>query len=84
MLSKLSRNLSNKTSGNLGLKIHNNQSMVKVSLTHREIDLKKTSPSHMKRRVIGIRMTLGSGGTSTKSLGTTLMNVAQNSHWWSS
>jgi hypothetical protein len=27
-------------------------------------------------------MTLGSGVTSTKSPGTTPMNVARNSHWW--
>jgi hypothetical protein len=28
-------------------------------------------------------MTLGSGATSTKYLGTRPMNVTQNSHWWS-
>jgi hypothetical protein len=46
------------------------------------INLKTTSPSHKKRRVMGRRRrTLGSGVTSTKSLGTTPMNVAQNNHW---
>jgi hypothetical protein len=42
-----------------------------------------TSPRHRKRRVKERRrMTLGSGATSTKSPGTTPMNVARNSHWW--
>jgi hypothetical protein len=59
--------------------------MVKEALTHRAVNLKKTSPSHRKRRVTGRRRrTLGSGVTSTKSLGTTPMNVARNNHWWSS
>jgi hypothetical protein len=59
MLSKLSRNLSSRTSGNLGLQIHNNQSMVKASLTHRTINLKKTSPSHRKIRVMGKKKDTG-------------------------
>jgi hypothetical protein len=82
MFSKLSRNLNRKTSGNLGLQIRNNQSMVKKDLTHRTINLKTTSQSHGKRREMGRRRrTLGSGVTSTKSLGKTLMNVARNSDW---
>jgi hypothetical protein len=43
----------------------------------------KTSPSHRKRRVTGRqRRTPENGVISTKSLGTTPMNVSQNSHWW--
>jgi hypothetical protein len=64
----------------LGLKICNNQSMINTALTK---SLPKTSPSHMKRRVMGRkRRTLENGVISTKSPGTTLMNVSQNSHWW--
>jgi hypothetical protein len=50
MLLKLSRNLSTRTNGNLGLQIHNNQSMTKTALTN---CLPKTSPRHRKRRVTG-------------------------------
>jgi hypothetical protein len=50
MLLKLSRNLSTRTNGNSGLKIHNNQSMTKTSLTN---SLLKTGPRHKKRRVTG-------------------------------
>jgi hypothetical protein len=43
----------------------------------------KTSPSHRKRRVTERqRRTPENGVISTKSPGTTPMNVAQNSHWW--
>jgi hypothetical protein len=46
-------------------------------------NLPKTSPSHRKRRVTERRRrTLENGAISTKSPGTTPMNVAQNSHWW--
>jgi hypothetical protein len=63
-----------------GLQIHNNQSMTKTSLTN---SLPKTSPRHRKRRVTGRqRRTPENGVISTKSPGTTPMNVAQNSHWW--
>jgi hypothetical protein len=66
------------------MKICNKKSMVKASLTHRTTILKTISPSHRKIRVTKRRRrTLGSGATSTKSLGTTPMNVAQNNHWWS-
>jgi hypothetical protein len=44
MLSKSSRNLSNKISGSSGLQIHNNKSMVKVALTHRTRDKKEIQP----------------------------------------
>jgi hypothetical protein len=45
--------------------------------------LPKTSPSHRKRRVTKRqRRTPKNGVISIKSPGTTLMNVAQNIHWW--
>jgi hypothetical protein len=65
--------------------------MEKVALTHRtrgivrKANLETTNPSHRKIRVRGRkRRTLESGVISTKSLGTTLMNAAQNSHYWPS
>jgi hypothetical protein len=80
MLLKLSRNLSTRTNENSGLQIRNNQSMTKTTLTK---SLPKTSPRHKKRRVMGRqRRTPENGVISTKSPGTTPMNVAQNSHWW--
>jgi hypothetical protein len=55
--------------------------MIKTDLTK---SIPKTSPSHMKRRVTGRqRRTPKNAAISTKSPGTTPMNVAQNSHWWS-
>jgi hypothetical protein len=80
MLLKLSRNLRTRIRRSLGLQIRNNQSMVKMTLT---TNLHKTSPSHRKRRVTKIRRRkLENGAISTKSPGTTPMNVAQNNHWW--
>jgi hypothetical protein len=80
MLLKSSRNLSTRTNGSSGLQIRNNQSMTKTTLTN---SLLKTSPRHRKRRVTGRqRRTPKNGASSTKSPGTTPMNVAQNSHWW--
>ena len=64
----------------LGLQICNNKSMIKTTLTN---SLTKTNPSHKKRRVMGRqRRTPENGAISTKSPRTTMMNVAQNSHWW--
>jgi hypothetical protein len=80
MLLNSSRNLSTRTNGRSGLQIHNNQSMKNTSLTN---SLPKTNPSHRKRRVTGRqRRTPENSVISTKSPGTKLMNVAQNSHWW--
>jgi hypothetical protein len=79
MLIKSSRNLSTRTNGSSGLKIRNNQSMTKTTLTN---SLPKTSPIHRKRRVTGRQRTPENGVISTKSLGTTPMNVAQNNRWW--
>jgi hypothetical protein len=81
MLLKSNRNLSIRTSGSSVMQICNNQSMVKTALT---TSLQKKSPSHRKRRTTERRRrTLENGAISTKSHGTTPMNVAQNSHWWS-
>jgi hypothetical protein len=81
MLLKSNRNLSTRTSSSLGLQICNNQCMIKTALKN---NLLKTSPSHKKRRVTERRRrTLENGAISTKSPGTTPMNVVQNSHWWS-
>jgi hypothetical protein len=81
MLLKSSRNLSTGTNGISSLQIRNNQSMTKMALTN---SLSKTNPSHRKRRVMGRqRRTLENGAISTKSHGTTPMNVVQNIHWWS-
>jgi hypothetical protein len=80
MLSKSSRNLGTRTNRSSGLHIRNNQSVIKMNLTK---ILPKTSPTHRKRRVTERRIrTLESGVIYTKSPGTTLMNVSQNSHWW--
>jgi hypothetical protein len=91
MLSKSNRNLRNRVRGSLSLQIWHNRRMVNVALTHITKDkvgranLKKTNPSRNKRRVMrSQRRTLESGVSSTKFSGTTLMNVAQNSHCWSS
>jgi hypothetical protein len=70
---KLSRNLSTIKNASLGLQIHNNQSIIKTTLTN---SLPKTSPSHRKRRVRERQgTTLESGVISTKSPGTTSINV---------
>jgi hypothetical protein len=80
MLLKPSRNLSTRTNGISSLQIRNNQSMTKTILTN---SLSKTIPRNRKIRVMGRqRRILENGASSTKSPGTTLMNVAQNSHWW--
>jgi hypothetical protein len=81
MLLKSSKTLSTRTNGSLGLQIRNNQNLIKIFLTN---SLPKSRPSHRKRRVMGRqRRTLENGVISTKALGTTPMNVSQNSHWWS-
>jgi hypothetical protein len=80
MLLKSSRNLSTRTNESSGLQIRNNQSMIKTTLTN---SVSKTSPSHMKRRVMERRRRKPENGViSTKYPGTTSMNVTQNSHWW--
>jgi hypothetical protein len=83
MNSKLSRNSSSGVSGSLGLQIRHNKIMAKEALTHRMKDkarrfnLKKISPRNRLIKVIGsLGNTLESGVSSTKSIGTTLMNIA--------
>jgi hypothetical protein len=72
MQSKLSRNSSSIVSG---------RSMDRA----RKANLKRANPRCMQRRVTkSLRKTLESGVSSTTSLGTTLMNVAQYNHWCSS
>jgi hypothetical protein len=80
MLLKLSRNLSTRTNGNSGLQILQQPKYDKDDPNKQS---PKTSPRHRKRRVTGRqRRTPKNGVISTKSPGTTPMNVAQNSHWW--
>jgi hypothetical protein len=81
MLSKSSKNLGTRTNGSLGLQICNNQSMIKTTLTNNLSE--NQSKPHEKKGHRRRRRTLESGVISTKSPGTTLMNVAQNNHWWS-
>jgi hypothetical protein len=88
VLSKLSRNSSKKTSGSSGLQIDNNQSMVRVALTPSPKDRERmanpriTKLNHQQRRVMRSRRTLENSASSTKSLGTILMNVVPNSCCW--
>jgi hypothetical protein len=89
MLSKSRRSSSSRTSGRSSMKIHNNQSMVRVALTPRPKDSARienpniTNPSHQQRRVMESRRKMKNGASSTTALGTILMNVAQNSLcWW--
>jgi hypothetical protein len=92
MQSKLSINSRSGVSGILGLKMPHNRSMEKATLTHitkdkstRKANLKRASTRCMQRRVTrSLRKTPESGVSSTKSLGTTLMKIARNSHWWPS
>jgi hypothetical protein len=77
---KIENKFKHQKSGSLVLQIHNNQSMVNMSL---RTSLEKIIPSLKKRRVTERRRrTLENGVISTKSPRTTPMNVAQNSHWW--
>jgi hypothetical protein len=71
------------------MQIRNNQSMERVALTPKPKDRSRmsnpriTNPSHQQRRVMGSqRRILENGVSSTKSLVTTLMNVAPNSRCW--
>jgi hypothetical protein len=88
MLSKSSRSL-NKRRGSLGLRTPHNRSRERATPTHRKKDienignLRTTSPSCKQRRTMGRRRNIsGSGATSIRALGITLLIVAQRSHWW--
>jgi hypothetical protein len=87
MQTRLRKSSNKRISGILALQTHHNKRTVKVALTPKEKDRarmvspRKTSPRHQKRRVMGSRRrTLESGVSSTKTLDTTLMNVAPNIH----
>jgi hypothetical protein len=88
MPSKSSRS-SNKRCGNLGLGTPHNKSQERAAPTHRTKDrekmdsIKTTSTSHKKRRTPERqRKILGSGATSIRALGITLLTAAQRSRWW--
>jgi hypothetical protein len=88
MSSKSSRSL-NKRRNSLGLGTPKNRSRARVAPTHKKKDREKmrnlteTIPSHNKRRTMGRRRNIPrSGATSIRSLGITLLIVAQRSHWW--
>jgi hypothetical protein len=85
MLSKLSRS-SNKKHDNLGLETPQNKSQERVATTHRIKDREKmdsirtTSPICKQRRTLERqRKLLGSGVTSIRALGITLLTAAQSS-----
>jgi hypothetical protein len=89
MLSKLSRS-SNKRHDNLGLVTPHNKSQVRAAPTHRKKDrakmdgIRTTSPSRKQRRTLERQRKIsGSGATSIRALGITLLIVAQSSCWWS-
>jgi hypothetical protein len=89
MLSKSRKNSSKVNNESLGMEICHNKGMVNAIITHKTKDrvrrsnLKKTSPSHRKIRVMGSQIrTLKSGTSSKKFPNTTSMNVARNSHSW--
>jgi hypothetical protein len=82
MLSK-SRRSSNKRRGNLGLGNPHNKSQENAAPTHRTMDREKmdnikiTSPSCKKRRTPERQRKMpGSGGTSIRALGKTLLTIA--------
>jgi hypothetical protein len=88
MLSKSSRS-SNKRHDNLGLGTPHNKSQERVAPTHRTKDrakidnIRTTNPSHKQRRTLERQRKIpGSGATSIRALGITLLTVAQSSCWW--
>jgi hypothetical protein len=88
MPSKLSRS-SNKRCDNLGLGTPHNKIQERVAPTHRTKDrenmdsIRTTSPSRKQRRTLERQRKIpGSGATSIRALGITLLTAAQSSHWW--
>jgi hypothetical protein len=88
MPSKLSRR-SNKRCGNLGLGTPHNKSQERAAPTHRKKDkekmdsLKRTNPSCKQRRTLERqRKILGSGATSIRAPGITMLIYAQSIRWW--
>jgi hypothetical protein len=89
MLSRSSKSSTKRIRRISVMQTHRRRSTIKVALIPREKDRvrmaspRKTSRRHKKRRVVGSRRrTLESGVSSTKSLGTSLINVAPNNHCW--
>jgi hypothetical protein len=88
MPSKLSRS-SNKRRDNLGLGTPHNKSQERVAPTHRTKDrikmdsIRTTNPSHKERRTPERQRKIpGSGATSIRALGITLLTIAQSSCFW--
>jgi hypothetical protein len=88
MPSKSSRS-SNKRCDNLGLGTPHNKIQERVAPTHRTKDrenmdsIRTTSPSRKQRRTPERQRKIpGSGATSIRALGITLLIAAQRSHWW--
>ena len=83
MLSKSRRDFNKRKSKNLDLWIHHG-SKERETLTRRTQEKeRKNSPYHKQiRGMERQRRTMGSGVNFIKFLGTTLMNVAQSSHYW--
>jgi hypothetical protein len=88
MSSKSSRS-SNKRHGNLGLGTPHSESQERATPTHRTKDiakmdsLKKTCLGHKQRRTPERqRKILGSGVTSIRAPGITMLIATQSSFWW--
>jgi hypothetical protein len=85
MASKLKR-ISNKRHRNLGVGNPHNKIYERVAPTHRTKDrakvdsIRTTSPSCKKMTLERQRKILGSGATSIRALGITLLIAAQNNH----
>jgi hypothetical protein len=85
---KIEQKLKQKMS-NLGLGTPHNKIQERVAPTHRTKDrenmdsIRTTSPSRKQRRTLERQRKIpGSGATSIRALGITLLTVAQSSHWW--
>jgi hypothetical protein len=88
MLSKLSRS-SNKRRDNLGLGTPHNKSQERAAPSNKTKEKENmgsimTNSTSLKQRRIPERKRKipGSGATSIRSLGITLLTTAQRSHWW--
>jgi hypothetical protein len=88
MTSKSRRRL-NKRCDNLGLGTPHNKSQERADPTHRKKErenmdsIRTTSPIHKKRRTPERQRKIpGSGATSIRALGITLLTAAQRSRWW--
>jgi hypothetical protein len=84
MPSKSSRS-SNKRRGNLDLGTPHNKIQERVAPTHKTKDsIRTTSPNRKQRRTPKRQRKIsGSGVTSIRALGITLLTSAQRSRWWS-